>query len=473
MLQRAAQQPDQLRPILGRGDGHVRHGEHVRDVEQPHMGLAVLTDQPGAVHAEDDGQFLDRDVVDDAVVGALQERRIDRHDGPDALRGQAGGERGRVRFGDAHVEEAARPFLLEDVRARPRGHRGRDRHEVGVLGGELRDRFAEHLGPLRRPRIDRFEHARHRIVRRARVILFEVRLGKREALSFFCDHVDHARALERGHELQRLDDAGDVVPRDWPEVAEPQLFEQHPGRPQILDAFLDRLRELDKALPAHEVRGLLDHRLHPLADAVGDRAGNDGSEVLVDGTDVGGDGHPIVVQDHDQIAPGVPRVVHRLVGEAAGQRAVADDGNHLEILALQVPGGRHPQRGRQARPSVAGAELIVRALAAAQEAAQAAPLAQCRELGVAAGEDLPRIALMAHVPDDAVVRRVEDVQQRDRQLDDAEARPDVTPGLGDHVDQALPHLGGEGGELLQGKPLDVFGTANGFEHRRQFGRVTM
>ena len=80
---------------------------------------------------------------------------------------------------------------------------------------------------------------------------------------------------------------------------------------------------------------------------------------------------------------------------------------------------------------------------------------------------------MAHVPDDAVVRRVEDVQQRDRQLDDAEACADVSPGLGDDVDQALPHLGGEGGELLQGKPLDVFRTADGFEHRRQFGRVTM
>ena len=39
-----------------------------------------------------------------------------------------------------------------------------------------------------------------------------------------------------------------------------------------------------------------------------------------------------------------------------------------------------------------------------------------------AGQDLVRIGLVADVPDEAVVRRVEDVVQRDRQLDRAEAR---------------------------------------------------
>ena len=46
-----------------------------------------------------------------------------------------------------------------------------------------------------------------------------------------------------------------------------------------------------------------------------------------------------------------------------------------------------------------------------------------------AGEDLVRIGLVADVPDDAVVRRVEDVVQRDRQLDRAEVRRQVAAGL--------------------------------------------
>ena len=46
-----------------------------------------------------------------------------------------------------------------------------------------------------------------------------------------------------------------------------------------------------------------------------------------------------------------------------------------------------------------------------------------------AGQDLVRIGLVADVPDDAVVRRVEDVVQRDRQLDRAEVRRQVAAGL--------------------------------------------
>ena len=41
------------------------------------MGRAVGADQPGAVDREAHRQALDRDVVDDLVVAALQEGRID------------------------------------------------------------------------------------------------------------------------------------------------------------------------------------------------------------------------------------------------------------------------------------------------------------------------------------------------------------------------------------------------------------
>ena len=67
-----------------------------------------------------------------------------------------------------------------------------------------------------------------------------------------------------------------------------------------------------------------------------------------------------------------------------------------------------------------GAEGVVLALVAAREAGDAAELAQRRHALAPAGQHLVRIGLVAHVPDEAVVRRVEDVVQRDRQLDRAE-----------------------------------------------------
>ena len=56
-----------------------------------------------------------------------------------------------------------------------------------------------------------------------------------------------------------------------------------------------------------------------------------------------------------------------------------------------------------------------------------------------AGQDLVRIGLVADVPDEPVVRRVEDVVQRDRQLDRAEVRRQVAAGLRD----ALQHEGAQ------------------------------
>ena len=117
--------------VLRRGDRHAGHREHVRDVVEAHVGLAVLAHESRAVHAEDDRQVLDRDVVDDVVVGALQERGVDGADRPDALRREPGGERHRVALGDADVEEPLGILLREDAGAGAPGHRRGDRHQSG------------------------------------------------------------------------------------------------------------------------------------------------------------------------------------------------------------------------------------------------------------------------------------------------------------------------------------------------------
>ena len=75
------------------------------------MGLPVGADQPGAVDREAHRQFLDRDIVHDLVIGALQKGRIDRGERLHALGGEAGGEGHRVLLGDADIEAAFREFL--------------------------------------------------------------------------------------------------------------------------------------------------------------------------------------------------------------------------------------------------------------------------------------------------------------------------------------------------------------------------
>ena len=74
------------------------------------------------------------------------------------------------------------------------------------------------------------------------------------------------------------------------------------------------------------------------------------------------------------------------------------------------------------------AERVVFALGALGEAGQAVARAQRADAVAAAGEDLVRIGLVADVPDQPVFRGVEDVVQGNRQLDDTQARAQMTAG---------------------------------------------
>ena len=90
-----------------------------------------------------------------------------------------------------------------------------------------------------------------------------------------------------------------------------------------------------------------------------------------------------------------------------------------------------------------GAEGVVLALVAARKAGDAAELAQRGHALAPAGQDLVRIGLVAHVPDQPVVRRVEDVMQRDRELDRAEVRRQMAAGLRHALEDELAQLDGE------------------------------
>ena len=103
-----SQQPPQLLLVLRRGDDEVRELALRRQGEHALVAGAVLADEPRAVDADDHRLVVLADVVDDLVEGALQEGRVDGHEGPQAAHGQAGRERHGVLLGDADVEHPAR-----------------------------------------------------------------------------------------------------------------------------------------------------------------------------------------------------------------------------------------------------------------------------------------------------------------------------------------------------------------------------
>ena len=106
--------------------------------------------------------------------------------------------------------------------------------------------------------------------------------------------------------------------------------------------------------------------------------------------------------------------------------AVADDGDDVAMrVGAGVAGDGEAVRVRQHGRGVTVLDVVVPALLAVRVARQAARLAQVLEPGLAAGDDLVHVRLVAGVPQDGVGGRLEHAVQGQRQLDRAEVGAEV------------------------------------------------
>ena len=101
------------------------------------------------------------------------------------------------------------------------------------------------------------------------------------------------------------------------------------------------------------------------------------------------------------------------------------------------------------------AERIVFAFGALGETIQPAPLAQGLDAITPPSQDFMGIGLMAHIPDQAVARRIEDMVERHRKLNNAETRPKVATGDRDRPDGLRPELIGKLLQILGGERTDA------------------
>ena len=112
------------------------------------------------------------------------------------------------------------------------------------------------------------------------------------------------------------------------------------------------------------------------------------------------------------------------------------------------------------------AEGVVGALRPLGEAVEAAGLTYGADAIAPPGDDLVRIGLVAHVPDQAVVGRAEHVVEGDRQLDHAEACAEMAARRRDRVDRFGAQLRGDFPELLDREAAQIRGVTHAVQIRR-------
>jgi hypothetical protein len=418
------------------------------------MGRPVGANEPRPVDREAHGQALDRDVMDDLVVAALQEGRVDRAEGLHAARRHAGGEGHRVLLRDPDIETALREPVREEVQARPVRHRRGHGNHAAVALGFPDQALGEDLGVGRRVRRRLLLRARDDVELRDAVILVRRPLRRRVALALDGAAVDQHR-LVGAHLLvaQHLKQPVEIVAVDRSDIVEAELLEERAADRDALDELARAPRALDHR-PGQHLHAALG-RVHQVLEG---RPRHDAREVARHRARRRRDRHLVVVEDDEEPLVQVAGVVHRLVGHARRQRAVADDGDDVaHVVAAELAGHREAKARRDRGRGMRRSERVILAFRALGEPAQAPAGAQRPDAVAPAGEDLVRIALVPDVPDQLVARRVEDRVDRHRELDDAEARPEMPAGDRDGGDRLLPQLVGHRLQLGVAEALEVGG----------------
>jgi hypothetical protein len=452
--------------IARRRDADARHRAKDRQVPHAVVAGAVRTGDAGPVEHQGDREPVQRDVHQHLVEGPVEECRVDRHDRVQPGHRHAGGGGHRMLLGDADVEAPVGVRLGERAETGGAQHRRRDRHDVRPLVADARELVGEHRGPggalgpggLAGDRVDR--------VGLVHLVDFVV-LREREAAALAGDRVHDDRSAEVLGTTQRAVQGGVVVAVHRAQVLQPEILEHHLRAQRVLDRAFRRVQRRVHRLA--DDRGALQHPLAARQRLLVAGPGPQRGQVIGEAADGRRVGPPVVVDhDHHRAVLAGGDVVQRLPAHAPGERAVADDRDHVPPLGPQLERLGQAVRIGQCGGGVAVLDEVVLALGAARVARDAVPLAQAVELVAPAGDDLVHVGLVAHVEDDGVAGRVEGTVDRDGELDHAEVGSKVAAGPGHPVHQELADLDGKPLQLLMRQPFQIGRPAHGLKQRHRF-----
>ena len=309
------------------------------------MRRTVRADKSRAIDGKAHRQFLDRHIVHDLIVGALQERRINRREGLVALRGQSGSKGHAMLLGDADIEGAVGEFLAKEIQAGTSGHRGSNGDNLRVLAGLGDQRVGKHLGVSGCIRLRFHLRASDNVELVDAVILVGGILGRWITFAFLGDDMHQDRSLLGvAHVLEHWQQHVEIMAVDGSEIEEAEFLEQRTACPVRPRVFLGTRRE------AFPLLGQLARQL--LADFAQVQIGvrrRDARQITRQRADWRRNRHIVVVEDDDQALVAGAGIVHGLIGHAGAHGAVADNSDYVIGAAVEIARHGHTKARRNRR----------------------------------------------------------------------------------------------------------------------------
>ena len=422
MARRGIGHVHQFRFVRWRHDNHVGQGRQIGDVERACVRAAICADQAGAINGKANRQVLDSDIVHHLIIGALQEGRINSAERPHSLRRQTSGEGHAMLLGNADVKAAVGMRLRKFIDAGARGH-GRGDGANGRVGiSQLGKRFAEHILVRRRAAAGALVLLAGNDVEFDDAMIFvRSRFGRGIALAFLRDDMDEHGAFRIVTDIfEDRDQLFQIVAINRADIIEAELFEQGAAHRHAAGIFLRLGRRIVDT--ARQPTGKLARETAQPKIFAG---GYQTRKISGKATYRRGNRHVVVVEYDDQPVARRLGVVHSFIGHARAHRAVADNRDCLAGFARHLVGDRKSESSRNRCRAVRGTERVIFAFATLGETRESAACPQRADPFAAAGEDLVGITLVADIPDQAVVRRVEHIMDRGGQFDNAKPGPQM------------------------------------------------
>jgi hypothetical protein len=195
----------------------------------------------------------------------------------------------------------------EEVEAGTLGHRGRHRHDAGILACKLREGLCEHPGKRRRARLLLGHLTGLDRERRGAVPEDRVGFGGLVSLSLARNRMNEYGVIRILVFAQYRNQLRDRVAVDRADVLETELLEQEPRHDELLGHVLGLLGKLEHAF-AH-LGNRQEEALDVVLQAPVRLPVDDPVQVALQRTDVGRDRHLVVVEDDHQPAAKVSGLV--------------------------------------------------------------------------------------------------------------------------------------------------------------------
>ena len=354
-------------------------------------------------------------------------------------------------FGDPDVETALRHRTQQQVHRTARRHRGRNPHHAPVEPRQVDERLSEDI-LITVAAVGRGDPlAGLGIEPTGRMPLALVMLGGRITLALDRHHVQQLRTVDLFQRTEHRDQRPHVVTVHRPEITEVETLEEIA---LLQQAVLDRISRA--AAERQQRRHVGEPAPQPVLERIVPLRRGDVQQVAFQGAGSLVDSHVVVVENDQHVGLAArPGVVHPLESQAARHGAVADHGDHLPLRAAQLGGLGHTESGRARDRRMAPSESVVGTLGDARKAADAPQLAVGAERLAAPRDDLVRIGLMADVPHQPVVGRVENVMDRRSQLHRTEARRQMAGVDRALFDDIVPQLVAIETQFVEREPFEI------------------